>query len=285
MRNLYIPGWITILVLVLGFRVPLPQVGETLVCTEPVRLEIGADQSATLQIRLLNAKGIYGVDLQATFDPTVVEVVDADSKQAGIQMTPGEFLPPDFVVTNLADNQTGRLRYVATQLNPSPAANGNGIILTVQLRGKASGSSTKLSFTSVVIADRHGVKQPVRTQAAELVIVAAGAAQPAAAETPDLKAATPSLTEASPTRTRSKMVTAANPEDFLPAQAESNSVASERVLTTISVGGFAGSSVLAGACVWLLIANRRKEKGANPIARKKPSARPPQKWGRRSRHP
>jgi hypothetical protein len=253
------------LVLILGFRVPMPQAGAALVCTEPVRLEIGAGQSATLQIRLLNARGVYGVDLQATFDPAVVEVVDVDAKQAGIQMTPGAFLHPDFVVSNLADNQTGRLRYVVTELNPSPAANGTGSLLTVQLRGKAFGSSSKLTFTSVVIADRHGVKQPVRTQAAELVIVAAGAAQPTAAATPSRMASTPSRPKASATRSRLPTAAPPNPEDLPAAEAGSTFAAGDRVLTYLTVGGFAGSIVLAGACVWLLIANRRKKSSAREV--------------------
>ena len=155
MHSHLLPGLISILILIAGFQAGNFQVGEALVCTDPIRLEIGAGQIETLKILLIDADKIYGIDLQATFDPAVVEVVDANSEQAGIQMLPGAFLKPDFVVRNQVDNATGRLYYVITQLKPTPSATGRGIILKVHFLGKTQGTSSKLTFTSAVIADRQ----------------------------------------------------------------------------------------------------------------------------------
>ncbi len=132
-------GWIAILILATGFQPGGLQAGETLVYANPDRLEIGAGQSEILQILLVNAEKIYGIDMQATFDPAVVEIVDADSRQTGIQMMPGGFLKADFAVRNLADNKNGTLRYVITQLNPTPPASGKGIILSISLPGQEDG--------------------------------------------------------------------------------------------------------------------------------------------------
>jgi len=166
LRFCHFPGLIPILILALWLPITQPlllpsqaalaQEGKALVRTEPAVLEVGKGQIETLQILLVNAQNVYGIDLQAGFDPAVVEVVDADPDQAGIQMTPGSFLKPDFVVRNVADNQAGALHYVVTQLNPTPPANGEGVILSIQFLGKATGIETALTILSVQIADRRG---------------------------------------------------------------------------------------------------------------------------------
>ena len=164
LRYQHFLGWIIILVMSLGLQAGDLQGGEALVNTDPARLEIGPKQIKTMRILLVNAHAIYGIDLQARFDPDVVEVVDADPGQAGIQMISGTFIKPDFIILNLADNKAGTLRYVVTQLNPTLPANGKGTLLSIQFRGKDSVASSKLTFTSVVIADRNGTKQSVTTQ-------------------------------------------------------------------------------------------------------------------------
>jgi hypothetical protein len=236
---------------------------------------------------IVNANAIYGVDLQATFDPAVMEVMDTDSSQTGVQMVPGVFLKPDFKVRNMADNKTGTLRYVVTQLNPTPPASGTGILLSIQFRGKTKGASSKLIFTSVVIADRRGAKLPVTTRGADLIIVPRKPSTPTPLRTPTLVPATPTLHAATLTRSRAQpSATAAqnNPTERPGAIATKNdptarpnetavqnnpvgvagknSALSDQALTYITIGGFSGSILLFGLSVWLLAAKRRKERTA-----------------------
>jgi hypothetical protein len=288
-------GLISTLVLTAGLKAGNLQNGETLLCTDPVRLEIGAGQIETLKIRLENADKIYGIDLQAKFDPAVVQVVDADSEQAGIQMLPGAFLKPDFIVRNQVDNTTGTLRYVITQLKPTPSASGAGIVLKVHFLGKMQGTSSKLTFTSAVIADRRGNKQPVTTRGADLVIVAPNPPTPTPRPThtphptntakptaPTLPAAslTPDRAQPStpPIQTVSTIISEALPEadavQSKPPVKIGETVAgidpgrvpglgpgiSDRLLTFITVGGFSGAVLLLGLTVRLLAAKRRKER-------------------------
>jgi hypothetical protein len=286
-------GLIWILVLTLGLQAGNIQAGEALVCTDPVRLEVGAGQIGTLKIMLVNAKAIYGIDLQATFDPTVVEVVDADAKKTGVQMMSGIFLKPDFLVRNVADNKTGTLRYVVTQLNPTPPASGKGVVLSVQFRGKASGTSSKLTITSAVITDRRGVKQPVTTRGAELIIVPRKSSTPTALPALTLIPAIPTWSAATFTQARSQpaaqpSATAAqnnpaarssepaaknNPatrssetavQDDAVRVAGRNSASSDQVLTYIIIGGFSGAILLTGLSVWLLVAKRSRDKATRP---------------------
>jgi hypothetical protein len=285
-------GWMTILILTAGFPAVVPRAGEALVCTDPVRLEIGAGQSEILQILLVNADKIYGIDLLATFDPAVVEVVDADSTKSGIQMLPGGFLKPDFTARNLADNNIGTLRYVATQLNPTPPSSGKGIVLSIRFRGKKAGTHTILTIVSVVIADQRGIKKPVTTQDGDLVVVKPKPSTP----TPGVSPTITSAASAFPTSTHTQAVgqstappgpsatltiVPARPEvigildgspvwpGVIPFQKhpagspETYSALSDRILAYVTVGGFSGAILLFGLTILLLAAKRRKSQSRN----------------------
>ncbi len=251
--------WIVILLLGLPSQAVFAQDGSALVRADPPVLEVGQGQIETLQILLVNAENVYGIDLQAKFDPAVVEVVDADPKQNGVQMTPGTFLKPDFVALNNADNTTGTLRYVVTQLNPTPPANGEGVILSVQLLGKVSGVKTSLDIVSVQIADRRGVKQPVTARDADLVAVPPKPPTPTQIPAATLAASiTPSVIpfNAPPTIPAQ---TGGSTGQIPPVRAsESKSVFSDRNLTYVAVVGFFGAILLTGLSIWLRAAPRRK---------------------------
>ena len=276
MRYQRLLGWITILIISLGLQAGNPQDGEALVCTDPARLEIGAGQIKIMRILLVNAQNVYGIDLQATFDPAVVEVVDADSKKTGVQMISGDFLKPDFTILNTADNTAGTLRYVVTQLAPTHPANGKGTFLLIQFRGKVVGTSSKLTFTSTVIADRAGNKLPITIQAADLVIVRPKTPTPTPLSTTYLLPAAPTWAGATLTSTRSQpsaqpstTATRKNPSAQPSATAnqhdhawipERGPAGSDQILTYIAVGGFSGAILLSGLSIWLRAAKRRKER-------------------------
>src|SRR5512142_854354 len=100
--------------------------GGATVRIDPLAFEVGNGQEETVALVMDDAKDVYGIDVRAKFDPSVIEIVDADPAKEGVQMTPGDFIRPDFVVRNIADNAAGTLQYVTTQINPSPPANGHG---------------------------------------------------------------------------------------------------------------------------------------------------------------
>lgn len=260
----------------LGLQAGALQAGDALVTTDPARLEIGQKQIKTMRILLENAHDIYGIDLQARFDPDVVEVVDADSRQAGVQMISGTFIKPDFTILNLADNKAGTLRYVVTQLNPTLPANGKGTLLSIQFRGKDSVASSKLTFTSVVIADRNGTRQPVATRAADLIILRPISPTPTplpggyfVTAVPTWSAPTLTQVRSQPTVTASLTATQISPATQTSAIVsrfkrawipERNQATPEQVRTYVIVGGLSGAIVLSGLSVWIVTAKRRKNK-------------------------
>ena len=72
----------------------LPVAGQgqgAIVRIDPVMVEVAAGQTATVKFVLADAQNAYGINVRASFDPQVVEVVDADPGKDGVQLSPGDF--------------------------------------------------------------------------------------------------------------------------------------------------------------------------------------------------
>lgn len=103
-----------------------------------------AAQGWTVGALIENAPLIYGADIRLTFDPAVLEVVDADESQEGVQVTHGELFDATqgFVLRNQADNESGVINYVLALLNPAPPVEGDGLLTQVTFRAKGTGQTT-----------------------------------------------------------------------------------------------------------------------------------------------
>ncbi|QLQ06879.1 MAG: hypothetical protein HZY76_13085 [Anaerolineae bacterium] len=74
--------------------------------------------TSNLQVDLYvaNVTDLYGADIKYSFDPNIVQVVDADPFTPGVQIQPlAGFLSPDLVVRRDANNVTGTIQYALTQ--------------------------------------------------------------------------------------------------------------------------------------------------------------------------
>jgi hypothetical protein len=229
------------------------QGGPAIVRPEPKLLNVGQGQVETLEILLENAQDVYGIDVRASFDPAVVEVVDADPSRDGIQMTPGSFVKPDFMVRNVADNEAGTLQYVITQVNPSEPVTGTGVILSVQFRGKVLGQQSELTIGFVEIADRRGVKLSVQGQNGALAVVQPK--PPTPAPVPSATPVPPASPTAPPTRTAVPQRADTPTVPTVAAAATTvaaRSAASGGLLSAIAVVAFAAAALVLGAAVVLL---------------------------------
>ena len=109
---------------------------------KPEKLAVG--ETIIVNVQVKNAPAIYGSDVRLVFDPKILEVIDADKNQAGIQFIPGDFLDPkkSFIVQNNINNQTGTIDYALSLLNPAPPVSGKGELFHVTFRAKAQGNTT-----------------------------------------------------------------------------------------------------------------------------------------------
>lgn len=132
------------------------QADTTLTCSpNPATGKMG--RPVAVDIVVNDIVDLYGLDVAASFDPTMLQIVDADPLAPGIQVQPlFGFMNPGFVNSPNGDNSAGTIRFFATQLYPALPVSGSGALFRVTFDPQQVGTST-LSFDSFQFATRDGV--------------------------------------------------------------------------------------------------------------------------------
>ncbi|MBN1305528.1 MAG: hypothetical protein JXA13_13905 [Anaerolineales bacterium] len=117
------------------------------------RLRISSDQNkpkvgevVIVKIEIRNTPLISGSDVRLVYDPQMLEVIDADESQAGVQFVPGDFIDPEksFVVQSNVNTQAGVIDYALALVNPAPPVRGKGLLMQVTFRTRTAGRTTIL---------------------------------------------------------------------------------------------------------------------------------------------
>lgn len=120
---------------------------------------IPTDALVEIPVEIKDVKDLYAIDFQMTFDPTILQVEDADAELSGIQIAQATFLEAGMVLFNVADNTEGTIRFITSQINPSEAKSGDGILFVIYLKGIKEGTSP-LTISNLQLADREGNEIP-----------------------------------------------------------------------------------------------------------------------------
>ena len=131
-------------------------------------------QTLTVDILASNVVDLYGAQLEISFDPTKLQVVDDDAGLAGVQISPGTCPTPDNVVQNTVDSTAGTISYSAHSLSPSPPCNEGGTVASITFEGVGGGNSS-LGFYTTLVSDTTGVSICAHTTDGRLEIVTSGA--------------------------------------------------------------------------------------------------------------
>lgn len=160
---------IVIVAILAAFRLALPAAAAapTISLGNGV-LEVPAGQTAPLLVSVADVRDLYGVEIHLRFDPTVVQVTDADPNTDGVQIVLGDFLSADFVAQNRADNQAGAIDYAVTQLSPSEPKSGSGTLMTIRFQGVDAGRTSQLVVTDQILTTRDGERMAVTVVSGEI---------------------------------------------------------------------------------------------------------------------
>lgn len=123
--------------------------------------KLGMNEAGAVEIQLEDTDNLYGLQFSLQFDPTRLQVQDADPTQEGVQIAPGLLPAPDFTVRNVVDNDRGMVDYAVVQLNPREPAAGSGVVATIHFQGVGKGVSL-LTFLQAKLADPDGRELPVQ---------------------------------------------------------------------------------------------------------------------------
>lgn len=169
--------------------------GNAAMVLRPSASEVAVGGEIVVQVDVQDVQSLYGFEAHLSFDPALLEVVDAAPAENGTQVELlNSFLKPQFVAQNQADNSSGTIDLAFTQLAPTAPASGSGTIARITFRGKAAGSAA-VRVLSVILADDKA--QPITVSAEGAGFVVSGAAaqanQPTATATQAGAPPTPTL--------------------------------------------------------------------------------------------
>jgi len=239
------------------------QTGSTIVRVDPATFEVGQGQVEQVNIVIENAQDVYGIEVRAKFDPSIFEIADADPAADGVQMIPGTFIKPDFLVRNTADNQKGSLQYVITQVNPTPPVNGNGVVVSILVRGKTLGKRGQLTIDFVDIADRRGRKLPVQAKSGAISVVSPKPPTPTPTSNATATTAPTQSLEALPTEVAVEAQTTSKPA----SRTLNGDLFLDSILVLIALGGcLAAIAVIGIAGIVIVKRPARNPRPNNPLS-------------------
>lgn len=126
----------------------------TQVLVVPPSATVVPGATVTVEIQVHDVLDLYAADLNLAFDPSVLEVVDADGEaENGVQVARGSLFGTVYLFTavNRADNEVGEIRYMVSLLSPAAPVSGGGVLASITFRARNPGSSTLRM--SVLLAD------------------------------------------------------------------------------------------------------------------------------------
>jgi LysM repeat protein len=163
----------------LGVAVPASAQATALVRVDPTATSIAVNQIVTVSVKIDNVSDLFGAEVHLAFNPNVLEVIDADPGQAGVQISNGGMLQPDAVGQNIADNTLGTIDFGIAQINRA-GVNGSGTLAIISFKGKAVGASPitfrgiQSSPTGTNLADTGGLPIASSTQSGSVTVQADG---------------------------------------------------------------------------------------------------------------
>ena len=108
-----------------------------------------------MDIQVENVTNLYSFSVVVSFDPTRLQVRDADTRTNDIEIALGEFLDPNnhFVLLNQVDHETGTIELLVTQTHPAEAKSGSGVLGTITFESIAEEGSSSIQLTEVQLVD------------------------------------------------------------------------------------------------------------------------------------
>lgn len=142
---------------------------DSVIRVQPSTQQLNIADITTIEIHIDNITNLMAADIELRFDPNILQAQDANSNKDGIQIQPGNFLIPDFIVSNQIDNEVGVARYTVTQLPPNAPANGSGLLASITFQTVGEGSS-QLTFTLTKLATGEGQQISVTAQSGQVIV-------------------------------------------------------------------------------------------------------------------
>ena len=177
---------------------------------------VGVGTQFDMQVRITGVSDLATVDMRIDFDPSVLQVIDADISSPGtVEIAPGTIFPADAPMLNQVDNVAGRINYSIFGTSSGPFS-GDGLVATITFSATLIGT-TPVTFTDMVIMDSTYAEIPQTTTDGLVTVTASVTATPTSTpsstptDTPTPTATATTAPSATPTSTATEIPTIPSP--------------------------------------------------------------------------
>jgi len=148
---------------------PTPVVAQAALVVESTIVK--GSEPTRVDVVLSDIVNLYGVEIHLAYDPSLVEIVDADPDMPGVQITPGRDFGggTGFIALNRVDITEGTIDFAATRLNPAPPLYGRAVVASFALRPVKAGTMD-VAFSQALLADRNGNPMRVGDRGTNLTV-------------------------------------------------------------------------------------------------------------------
>lgn len=208
-RSRWIGAVLTIIILGILTRGAFAQSGPQIKLV-PNTITVSVGQTLDMTVEVENVTNLYGIEWTLTFNPNLLEVVDANPDKPGVQIATGGFFPPNVEDTNVVEN--GMITYIVARVEPNPAVSGSGALARITFRATGSGEST-IRFDEVTLTDRSGAGIGSDNKSAQIIVLA-GSVDGANPTPVQATVAPPTSTPVPPTPTTAPQPAVARPSGY-----------------------------------------------------------------------
>ena len=142
---------------------------QTTIVVSPTLIASSVGLPATVEIWVQDVEALYAGGFLLAFDPSLVQVQDANPYQDGVQIESGSWLERQLELANSVDNTAGEVDFAVTQSHPETGKDGSGMLARITFVRVAEGIST-LEFSQVELGDDEGSIIPASAQGGEVVV-------------------------------------------------------------------------------------------------------------------
>jgi len=154
---------------------------------DPNPIEVGSGLTRDVDIVVEDIDGLYAIEIRISYPNGLVNVVDADPGEPGVQIVDGNIFDgfDTYTIQNSADNSTGVIEYIVSITASTTGKTGSGTIATIPLHGVTLGEAV-MSFVEVVLCERDGTSIPVDLVGQAQIDVVDATLTPTLTQAPDV---------------------------------------------------------------------------------------------------
>jgi len=129
----------------------------------------GLDETIVTTVEVTNISDLAALDIEITYDPTIITVIDMDEDQEGTQITLGSTLQSKRFFMAVNQVEEGYIKLAGALIAPETTVSGDGVLLEISWQPQQTGQ-TSLDFNKAILVNTANETLSVETISGQINI-------------------------------------------------------------------------------------------------------------------